>query len=604
MEAEKKSEELKVEDKPIEENIGSKPEEAKAETPKAEEAKAEAPKAEEAKAEAPKAEEAKAEGPKAEEAKAEAPKAEETKAGDKAETKPEDTKPESAKATEGAPTHELTQPKAAQQTITKKVYVRKKKKKHVLRNVVWALVGVLFVVYLIGVFNFRNRFIPYTYINGLDCSNLETYDVILLLENQCAQYAINIEGITDSSKTTGTIITLTAKDFDYKSSNNLVDVQALMGKQDPFEWPGCIFKIRHDEILEHAIEYDESMLKQALLKSDCLCNVGMKKAENAYISDYLADKNRYEVIPEIEGTEVDFEKVYACVKEAIDKELPQINLVEADCYKKAEITSDNEKLTDAVTEVNKWLRTRIEYDWNGETVVLDGPVINEWVKFDGINPVLDEEAVYKFISQNAAKCDTYGKNRTFTTVHGFEITLPSGAYGWQTDKDAECESLLKEIYNGEEITKEPIYRFTGYAKGINDIGNSYVEVDLTNQHLYLFIDGQIVLESDFVSGDVHIGNTTPPGVFGITYKTRDAVLRGANYETPVNYWMPFNGNIGMHDATWRREFGGEIYLSNGSHGCINLPLQKAKEIYEYMEERFPVVCYYYNTQASEEEVIN
>ena len=89
------------------------------------------------------------------------------------------------------------------------------------------------------------------------------------------------------------------------------------------------------------------------------------------------------------------------------------------------------------------------------------------------------------------------------------------------------------------------------------------------------------------------GNTTPDGVCGITYKTTNAVLRGRDYETPVNYWMPFNGNVGMHDATWRSEFGGDIYLTNGSHGCINLPLDMAAAIYEYMSTGFPVICYYY-----------
>ena len=83
----------------------------------------------------------------------------------------------------------------------------------------------------------------------------------------------------------------------------------------------------------------------------------------------------------------------------------------------------------------------------------------------------------------------------------------------------------------------------------------------TNQHLYLFWEGEIVLESDFVSGDMtKSGRMTPPGVFGLTYKTRNAVLRGEDYETPVNYWMPFNGNIGMHDATWRSSFG-EAFIS-------------------------------------------
>ena len=71
----------------------------------------------------------------------------------------------------------------------------------------------------------------------------------------------------------------------------------------------------------------------------------------------------------------------------------------------------------------------------------------------------------------------------------------------------------------------------------------------------------MVDESDFVSGCVNKGTTTPRGTYGITYKERDATLNGENYSSPVKYWMPFNGDIGMHDADWRNEgdFGGDIY---------------------------------------------
>lgn len=104
-----------------------------------------------------------------------------------------------------------------------------------------------------------------------------------------------------------------------------------------------------------------------------------------------------------------------------------------------------------------------------------------------------------------------------------------------------------------------------------------------------------MVETDFVSGTMvsTYDCVTPEGIFGLAYKTKNAVLKGATYRTPVSYWMPFYGNYGMHDANWRGSFGGQIFITNGSHGCINLPPDKAKEIYEYVSEGFPVVCYYY-----------
>ena len=256
--------------------------------------------------------------------------------------------------------------------------------------------------------------------------------------------------------------------------------------------------------------------------------------------------------------------------------------------------AEDAQLTEACSTMNTWVSTCITYDWNGTQVVVDGEQIKEWISLEGEEPVLDEEAVEEFVADTARELDTYGKNRKFTTALGTELTLPSGGYGWRTDREGESQELIQLIYQGSVLEKEPLYTSRGANKGSGDIGDSYVEIDLSNQHLYLFWEGEIVLESDFVSGDMtKSGRMTPPGVFGLTYKTRNAVLRGEDYETPVNYWMPFNGNIGMHDATWRSSFGGSIYITNGSHGCVNLPLDKAAQIYEYVSTGFPVICYYY-----------
>jgi lipoprotein-anchoring transpeptidase ErfK/SrfK len=282
------------------------------------------------------------------------------------------------------------------------------------------------------------------------------------------------------------------------------------------------------------------------------------------------------------------------VSSAIMAGATSVDLEEQGCYETARVMAEDTALVKACDTMNKWVSAQITYDWNGNKVVVDGDTIHEWIQVGDRDPQLDEEAIAEFVSEQAKGYDTYGKKRKFTTVQGIELNLPSGAYGWKTDREEEIKALTEAIQNGETVDKEPAYISKGAQKGSNDIGNSYVEIDLTNQHLYLFRDGDIVLETDFVSGNMSKADcVTPPGVFGLTYKTRNAILRGANYETPVNYWMPFNGNIGMHDATWRRAFGGTIYLTSGSHGCINLPLHMAASIYEYVSTGFPVVCYYY-----------
>ena len=180
------------------------------------------------------------------------------------------------------------------------------------------------------------------------------------------------------------------------------------------------------------------------------------------------------------------------------------------------------------------------------------------------------------------------------TTYGYEISLPGRNYGWKTDVAGETEELIALIYQGSTIEKEPLYSIRARQKGSNDIGSSYLEADLNSQHLYLYQDGNLVLETDFVSGTMisDFGCVTPEGIFGMLYKSTDAVLVGETYRTPVKYWMPVKGSIGIHDADWRSKFGGTIYKTNGSHGCINIPPKVMPDIYEMTEIGTPVIMFY------------
>lgn len=174
------------------------------------------------------------------------------------------------------------------------------------------------------------------------------------------------------------------------------------------------------------------------------------------------------------------------------------------------------------------------------------------------------------------------------------ITVKGGNYGWQIDKAAESAALLTSIENGETVTKEPAYSHKGNTwDGPNgDIGSTYIEVDMGAQHMWCYKNGALVVDTDVVTGNISKGYNTPSIVAAIQYKTRNAVLKGDNYRTPVNYWMPFYGNYGIHDAYWRAQFGGEVYLTNGSHGCVNTPPAAMAQVYANMESGTPVVLYY------------
>ena len=115
---------------------------------------------------------------------------------------------------------------------------------------------------------------------------------------------------------------------------------------------------------------------------------------------------------------------------------------------------------------------------------------------------------------------------------------------------------------------------------------------MTKQVMYYYKDGICLVETDIVTGNVARNMETPARVCYVYAKQRNRTLRGPNYAAFVNYWMPVNGNIRIHDAKWRDEFGGDIYLTDGSHGCINTPYDKMKILYENVEIGTPVIMFY------------
>lgn len=136
------------------------------------------------------------------------------------------------------------------------------------------------------------------------------------------------------------------------------------------------------------------------------------------------------------------------------------------------------------------------------------------------------------------------------------------------------------------------YKLEASQYGPNDIGRKYLEIDLARQHMWYYEDGKLIIESDVVTGNPSKNNGTPTGTGRIWSKERDRFLSGEDYKSHVNYWMPFNwSGCGLHDATWRNKFGGQIYKVAGSHGCVNTPPENMKLFFEKIPLNTPVVVY-------------
>lgn len=481
-------------------------------------------------------------------------------------------------------------------TDTKEKLSKKKKILILLAILAASLLLLAAVFYLWKANYYKTHFLPNTYINDADCSELNVDAVADVLKADAASYTLKVLG-RDATGEQAALGTVTAEQIMLEVTDAKRVAEELLNLQNPYQWilPVLTKQVQSYDTL-YGVSFDETALKKCVMKFEAFQTDNMTAPQDAYISEYKEALKGCEIIPEVEGTQIDTNAAVLSICSAITGGAEKVDLEEHGCYALPEITATDEKLIEEWKIRNQWLGTEITYDWNTSEVVVDGSIVQEWiVKEEDGSLSLDESAVAAFVAEKASKYDTYGKSRKFTTTLGVELTLPTGGFGWKTDRTAVTEELVKMIKNGTVDKAEPVYSNTAPVHGTNDIGNSYVEVDLSNQHLYLYSKGQLVFETDFVSGSMSSTPdcVTPAGVFDITYKTKNAVLKGATYQTPVSYWMPFYGNYGMHDATWRWQFGGDIFLTNGSHGCINLPLDSAAVIYNYVYEGFPVICYYY-----------
>lgn len=255
--------------------------------------------------------------------------------------------------------------------------------------------------------------------------------------------------------------------------------------------------------------------------------------------------------------------------------------------------ADDQALFTPVETTSPYADMTITYHFGSRTETLDWSTIQYWISDDGKgNITVDENKAAVYVKLLARQYNTAYCTKKLKTSYGPTVTITRGHYGWMIDQKAEVAALMECIKSGESQTREPVYSQTANSHDGPDYGDTYVEMNLTAQHLYFYKNGKLLVETDFVSGDEARGWSTPAGAFPLTYKQKNAVLKGKNYATPVTYWMPFNGNIGMHDGYWRSSFGGTIYKKSGSHGCVNLPPAVAKLIFENIEKGMPVLCYH------------
>lgn len=365
-------------------------------------------------------------------------------------------------------------------------------------------------------------------------------------------------------------------------------VEKLLRRQNPIQWISEVFSPQNSEV-PITMEYKEELISKAVESLDCFQEENITKPESARIEE---GEDGYYIEPEKPGNQMIFENVLAKVKQAVSDGASSVQLTDED-YVVPEYTSKSDAIVEVMERIDRYQNTEIHYEIKDYEETLGKEQIKDFIEVEGLEVSLNEEKITDYVQSLASKYNTYADVRTFHTSSNDTVDIGGGDYGWIVDKPGEAEQLKADLETGKPVSREPVYSQRAYVEGKDDVGKTYVEIDYTKQHMWFYKDGELVVESDVVTGNINRDNGSPDGVFKIVYKDSPAVLKGEDYESDVQYFMPFAYNVGIHDASWRGDkFGGEIYKSNGSHGCINAPLEVATKIYENIEVGTPVIAYY------------
>lgn len=446
-------------------------------------------------------------------------------------------------------------------------------------------VGIVILIYCCVAFYYGKTFVCGTKINGIDAAGMTADEVIEVFQKRAQDYSLTIKERGGKEE----VITDSQIQAEFKGAD---EIREIAKNQSPIFWiKGLFGGETYDDVTMFA--YDENTFEKAYNSLECIDPDQMTDCENA---KPIYKNGKFVVRKEVKGTTLDLDRTKKIVKEYVASGINILNLEKEKCYKNPKYTSTSEEITKLAEKMNDALKGSITYKFGKQKVVLDKDVYSSWMKItgDGTDYEIDENEMENWILKFIYQYNTQYGWHTFKTHDGRTKKIFGGPYGWRISKDKEMDAVRKMLKEGTTETREPYWRQKAKVyDGVNgDIGDTYVEVDMSAQTVYYYKDGKQKFSAPCVTGMMTADRKTPECVAYILYKERSATLVGENYTSPVKYWMPFIGNVGFHSASWRDSFGGNIYINNGSHGCVNLSEASAKQLYSLVEKGDPVVAYY------------
>ena len=498
-------------------------------------------------------------------------------------------KPEAAPASASEPE---PKPKAAPEDDD----YEERKPRRKSRALLWIFLLLLVIggSYYYGMTYSETHFLENTYINGMEVSNMTAPEVEKILYQNTDEYELKITYRDGQEETiTGEQIGLKVKPDG--------SVDRILQSQDHKKWYMCFFR-RTDGEVELKTTYDPNRLKEAVDALPELQKERQVAPSDAYIE---LQGTKFNIIPEVEGNYIEIELVKKVIYEAVQKRISDVVVTEIEgSYREPSVRATDKDIVEKCDGYNHMLAGSITWELpNGETMTVDKEKTVNWLSQDEDGNYYRDEDLWEeniafWVDELARNVNTVGKDWSFDATGVGNITVSGGDYGYSVNKVDERDEVWDLLWDGETEEREPYFYTTQYNHG-SGIGGTYIEANLSEQHVWIYVDGALVCDTPCVSGNVNNGHGTPTGVYQILYKDTDTDLKGQqlangqySYISHVDYWMPFYGGCGFHDASWRSSFGGNIYKYDGSHGCINLPPSIAPKFYSYVRTGMPVVVFY------------
>lgn len=450
--------------------------------------------------------------------------------------------------------------------------------------------GVIFLFlgigHTIGAQHFSQRFLMNTSFANIDISHLTKEEANAKITRELENHTLTLK---ENNEPIGSV---TLGDLD-PQINLTPQLDSLIQEQNQTTWLNGLF---NDSNYEGVAEGDLVINQEKLsttIDSITLSDTTRLSPTDATIE--YSEEMGYYIEPEQIGTEINQDKLFDLVLDGLREGQTTVEVSEA--YLEPDITSTDESLLSELDQLKVYNNLQITLTIAGYEEVITPELISSWLYIDEFNEVnFDEDMIYEYLGTLNERYATYDDYRTFNSTLQGEVQLLPGTLGWSIDREAETQAILADLQAAVPVVREPTIVGIGYNGTLDDIGNSYIEVDILNQTMFVYIDGNQVLSTPVVTGQ--IGTNTIPGAYAIWNLESPSELKGYNprtekdYVQPVEFWLAFDyTGQGIHDANWQPYFGGDAYLVNGSLGCINTPPDIMPIVFEYAYPGMPVIVF-------------